>query len=169
MFVQLWHTRSKPEWLGPCSVPPLAMPEPSLIGVTKVKDTVKGVFKGDTLRVDQRTPRTYLRIPAPRGNAPCTHAPEPNTDASYWDLPTFFSDSFIMNAGWLSSVIARGRDRELDHDLGVGDTHAVRSCPQGRRPRARLHRTPGDFHPCISCAQNNCMHSGSEFEHSVGG
>ena len=159
--------------MWPCSVPPLAMPEPSLIGVTKVKDTVKGVFKGDTLRVDQRTPRTYLRIPAPRESAPCTHAPEPN--ASYWDLPTFlfcflsfFADSFITNAEWLSSVIALGRGCKLDHDLGVGDTHAVRSRPQGRRPRARLHRTPGDFHPCIACAQKNCMHSGSAFAHCVG-
>ena len=47
-----------PHWTGPCSVPPLAMPEPSLIGVTRVADTIRDVFKGETIQHEERTPRT---------------------------------------------------------------------------------------------------------------
>jgi hypothetical protein len=51
-----------PEWGGPCTVPPLALPRPtsvcSGIGVTRVQDTMMDVFKGDALRHDARTPRT---------------------------------------------------------------------------------------------------------------
>ena len=45
-------------WNGPCSVPPLALPEPSLIGVTRVADTIRDAFKGETIQHEERTPRT---------------------------------------------------------------------------------------------------------------
>ena len=59
-----WADRTAPEWNGPCSVPPLAMPPRSLIGITRVSETVKDVFKGHTIQEDARTPRTAGWQPA---------------------------------------------------------------------------------------------------------
>lgn len=60
----LWADRTVPEWDGPCSVPPLALPERSLIGITRVAETVRDVFKGDTIQEEARTPRTAGWEPA---------------------------------------------------------------------------------------------------------
>lgn len=59
-----WADRTAPEWDGPCSVPPLALPERSLIGITRASETVRDVFKGHTIQEDARTPRTSGWQPA---------------------------------------------------------------------------------------------------------
>ena len=46
------------EWTGPCSVPPLALPMMSQIGRTRVADTIRQPFKGQTISREARTPRT---------------------------------------------------------------------------------------------------------------